>query len=447
MPYSKTAFFLQAFLCFCLSLAAQRARYTDEYKKVYDFKIAGYLKNVLHAWSADVSPARMQNTEITLTLHIFSADMRPISEHTVSLGKVMQWDIDFQMENNFYYASIVYVTNKHRSFRLLKVDPAGNMTDVSSSPELWKKASYPRGNGRLYAMAQQKNNVFVALTQTVPVNDSLETGAFLRLPREADTSSEVLEKLVVRKVNMATKEWVFQVFGSKRSRFYRPMIHVTDSSVLVAAMTEQKKELTGRGARPGPLLFIAKLDTSLTDSSSKMTLLKSTNGKKDETYSPFELFPIQNKIAIFSSGLYQRETYYFAPGGGASGQVTVPRVLRSYFINSLKITLVDDKSNLLKDTIIEKKYGDMQWDNFFSASSTKSIDLFCMRKYKGNKNGITRFSINGDGGILEEDMIVDIKNEYQLSLAKEITPGVLVMPFTRKGRTGLVRLEYQPLIN
>lgn len=444
MPYSKPAFLLQVLLYLCLSLPAQRARYTDEYKGAYDLKIAVYLKNTLHAWSADASPSRFQHGQITLTLHIFSQDMQPISEHTVPLGKITQWNIDFQPSNNFYYARIVYISDKRHTL-LLKIDPSGNMTDVSASPGIWTKPNFPIGNSRFYATAQKKNSVFVALTQSAAANDSLETGEFIHLPREAGAGGDIMEKLVVRKINLATKEWIYQVFGSRISRFYHPLLHVTDSSILVAATTEQKRDLTVNGPRYGPLLFIARLDTSLTDSSSRMSLLKSTNGKKDETYAPFEIFPIQNKVVIFSSGLYQRETYYFAPGSSSNGQQPMPRVYRSYFVNSLKITLLDENNRLLKDTIIEKKFGAMQWDNFFSTSSVKSIDLFCMRKYKGNKNGITRFSINGEGNIQEEDLIVDIKYEYNLSLAKEITPGVLVMPFTRKGRTGLVRLEYLPV--
>ncbi len=452
MPYSKPIFLLQATLYLCLSLAAQRARYTDEYKDVHDIKIAGYLKNNLHAWSADASRSRVQNGIITLTLHIFSPEMHLLHERTVPLGKITLWDIDFQQENNFYYANIIYFSERRRSM-LLKVDPAGNITDVSTSPGIWKKPNVPMTGNRLFNMpvsnryfaaANNNNNLFVALTQSAPANDSLETGEFLHLPQETGSGGEILEKLIVRKINLTTKEWVYQVFGSKVNRFYHPLIHVTDSSIFVAATTEQKRE-AGKDSRNGPLLFIARLDTSLTDSSSRMSLLKSTVGKKDETYSPFELFPIQNKVAIFSSGLYQRETYYFAPGNAPGGQVQAPRIFRTYVINSLKITLLDEKNNLLKDTIIEKKFGAMQWDNFFSTSSAKSIDLFCMRKYKGNKNGITRFSINGEGTIFEEDMIVDIKNEYNLSQAKETSPGVLVMPFSRKGRVGLVRLEFQPL--
>ena len=444
MPCSKSVFLLQAVLWLSLGLAAQRARYTDEYKGVYDIKIAGLLKNTLHAWSSDVPHSRFQTRATTLTLHIFSTDMRPISEHSLPLGKITQWEIDFQPEENFYYASIVYFSDRRHTL-LLKIDAPGNITDVSADPGIWKKPGYPMGNNRLYASVQKKNNVFVALTQSAPANDSMETGEFLHLPQETETGGEPLEKLVVRKINLATKEWVFQVFGSRISRFYRPMIHVTDSTVLVAAMTEQKRVPAGGASRGGPLLFIARLDSSLTDSSSRISLVKSTNGKKNETYLAFELFPIKNKVVIFSSGLYQRETYYFAPGGTANGQIQAPRVFRSYFVNSLKITLLDENSHLLQDTIIEKKFGAMQWDNFFSTSSAKSIDLFCMRKYAGNKNGITRFSINGEGTIYEEDMIVDIKNEYNLSLAKETAPGVLVIPFTRKGRAGLVRLEFQPV--
>lgn len=444
MPYSRSGFLLLAFLCHFFNMPAQRARYTDEYKRIHNITITGFIKNNLHAWSADAFPSRFQDRDVTLTLHIFSPEMRAISEHSVPLGKIKQWDIDFQLKDNFYYANIVYFAGKRKTL-LLKVDPSGTVTDMSASPELWTKPNFPTGNNRLVAASKKGNNFFAAFTQSVPANDSTISTEFLRLPMDSTASGDVLEQLVISKVNMHTKEWAYQVFGSWVNRFYRPLIHITDSSVLVAATTEQKKDATVRAPRNGPLLLVARLDTSLTDSSARMSLLRSTNGKKDETYAPFEIFPIQKKLAIFSNGVYQRETYYFSPGGAGVGPMPAPRMFRAYFVNSLKITLLDENSRLLKDTIIEKKFGAMQWDNFFSTSSARSIDLFCMRKYAGNKNGITRFSINGDGAIYEEDMIVDIKNEYNLSQAKETSPGVLIIPFTRKARAGLVRLEFRPV--
>ena len=304
-------------------------------------------------------------------------------------------------------------------------------------------SSYADEKNRYFTMVRKNNNVFfvdIENAKTGPLND----GNITFLPGENFKPDDNYQKILIKKVNINTRKSTQVILGSAHKKFYYPLLSVTDTAILLSALSEQAP--AGKNNN-GSFMLLARLDTNVTQTGLNHLFLQPTNTIKNEIYSPLRIFEMENNVLILSRGLYKKEkpNYYFTENqNGVS--TAAPMLYSNYITNSLKITIIDEKNNWLKDSIIENlgNNKNLELDNFFTVESGKGIDLFCSRKYGAGKNGITHFSMNAAGNVKEQDMIVDVHYDYFMPDAKNLAPGTAVIPFAYKGKRGLMKLEYEP---
>jgi len=433
----KTIFISLVFTCTQVQLHAQKAKYADVYTG-YNVAIAGISGNSIHVWSASAAPPYPAAGNIALTLHIFSADMHLQEEKKVELGEINSWSIEFQQADSFYYASIICVSGITKRL-LLKIDWYGNVSNISDTPDLWTNAVSLYERNMFYAMTHKNNHLFSVTIENAMIRDSSGEKDIIPLPGENLTPGQVVQKLIIKKENTSTGASAQLIFGSISKRFYNPVIIATNKDILVSASAQ------ANNANNNLFLFFARLDTNLARSLTRPVILKS-KGVKNEIYPPSDIIQSENKVALISKGLYKKEMVKYYPEYQNGITVQVPHQSGVYTTHSLKITMIDEKNNALKDTIITDQGNNknLQWDNLLTLVSGKGIDIFCGRKYAANKNGITHFSMNEDGNMKEDDMIVDPRYDYLVAEAKELVKGDVLIPFLYKGKRGLMRLEYRP---
>ena len=439
MHFLKTIFPLLVLICIQFVSAAQKAKYADAYTG-YNTQIAGITGNNIHVWSASAEYPYLNVRNITLTLHIFSPDMHLTKEKKVELGEINSWSIDFMHESNFYYASIVCIPNTNKGL-LLKVDQDGNINDVSDMSVTWTTSSNTDEKNRYFTIVRKNNNMFfvdIENAKTGPRNDDNITF----LPGENFNPDDNYQKILIKKINIKTRKSTQVILGSCYKKFYYPLVTVTDTAILVSALSEQGAAGNNNN---GSFMLLARVDTNVTQAGLNHLFLQPTNTIKNEIYSPLRIFEMENKVLIVSKGLFKKETVNFTEN--KNDNIAAPMLYSAYITNSLKITIIDEKNNWLKDTIIENQGNNknLELDNFFTVESGKGIDLFCSRKYGANKKGITHFSMNAAGNIKEEDMIVDVRYDYFMPDAKTLAPGTALIPFAYRGKRGLMKLEYEPV--
>ena len=441
MHYLKTISPLLVLICIQFVSAAQKAKYADGYTG-YNAQIAGITGNNIHVWSASAEYPYHNLSNITLTLHIFSPDMHLTKEKKVELGEINSWSIDFKHESNFYYANIVCISNTDKRL-LLKVDQDGNINDVSDMPVTWTSSSNTDEKNRYFTMVRKNNNMFfvdIENAKTGPVND----GNITFLPGENFKPDANYQKILIKKININTRKSTQVILGSAYKKFYYPLVTVTDTAILVSVLSEQAP--AGKNNN-GSFMLLARLDTNITQTGLNHLFLQPTNTIENEIYLPLRIFEMENNVLILSKGLYKKEkvNYYFTENQNSTN-TAAPMLYSPYITNSLKITIIDEKNNWLKDTIIENlgNNKNLELDNFFTVESGKGIDLFCSRKYGASKKGITHFSMNAAGNFKEEDMIVDVHYDYFMPDAKNLAPGTALIPFAYRGKRGLMKLEYAP---
>ena len=432
----KTIFISLVFTCTQVQLHAQKAKYADAYTG-YNVAIAGIAGNSIHVWSASATPPYPAAGNIALTLHIFSADMHLQEEKKVELGEINSWSIEFQQADSFYYASIICVSGITKRL-LLKIDWYGNVSNISDTPDLWTNAVSLYERNMFYAMTHKNNHLFSVTIENAMIRDSSGKD-IISLPGENFTPGQVVQKLIIKKENTSTGASAQLIFGSISKRFYNPVIIATNKDLLVSASAQ------ANNANNNLFLFFARLDTNLAGPLTRPVILKS-KGVKNEIYPPSDIIQSENKVALISKGLYKKEMVRYYPEYQNGITVQVPHQSGIYITHSLKITMIDEKNNALKDTFITDQGNNknLQWDNLLTLVSGKGIDIFCGRKYAANKNGITHFSMNEDGNMKEDDMIVDPRYDYLVAEAKELVKGDVLIPFLYKGKRGLMKLEYRP---
>ena len=419
-------------------MPAQKAKYADIFTG-YNTAIAGITGNSIHVWSASAAHSYPLSTNITLTLHIFNPDLHLKEEKKVELGEINSWSMDFQYADTCYYASISCVSYVNKRL-LLKIDQHGNVSDVSDTPALWTKVILTDEKDRFYAVNRKNNHLFSVATENAMIRDSSGDKNIVLLPGENLTPGQVVQELIVKKEDITTRESVQLIFGSLVKKFYNPVIIATDTAILVSASAESNI------ANNDLFIFFARLDTNLSGPRIRPVIFKSKK-IKNEIYPPSGIIQSENRVVLVSKGLSKQETVKYSPEYQNGITVQVPHQSGRYFTNSLKITMIDEKNNSLKDTIItsQGRNKNLQWDNLLTLVSGKGIEIFCSRKYAANKNGITHFSMNEEGRIKEEDMIVDTRYDYLVAEAKGLGKGTVLIPFLYKGKRGLVKLEYQPV--
>jgi hypothetical protein len=404
-----------------LSLSAQQVTYADT-ELGHEIKIAGKCGNNIHVWSSSIPQPQYYLRTASLTLHVLSADMQLITEKKVELGGVRSWDISFRSEDTCYYANIVLFT-KFNDRLLLKIDAAGNITDVTDQMAAWASPQVSKFATRFYTLTQNDNAAFAIKIEEFNAGNANNTTVVL--PSEKYDEYEISDQVVIVKRNLANQQMAQRTFAFFGASLSYPLIKSNDSAVLVCAFAEQEKDLFAAKNDYRPFLFFAQLDTNLS-SKSGAVVLKSNRHYKQETFLPRLIYPYNNGYCIISNGQHQYNDYYNWPN------------------SSLRFTFTDNNNQLIKDTVIEDKPNKQrfQWENFFVSSSGNTLDFFCARPSNPENSGIIHLSIDKDGNMSEHDMFVKGEYQYMMPLSKSIGEKKLLIPFKHNGKTSLMKLDY-----
>lgn len=438
MPLPKQLLGLMVVACMQMTAAAQQAKYADV-ATGYHAEVAGITGNLLHVWSASAESSGRNPRRISLRLQVFSADMHLVTEKQVDLGEINSWYINFSHEKDSYYANIVCRSAFNKRI-MLKVNADGNYTDVSEIP-------FPAGTNNMdernpfAAIFRKNNSLFSVMIGNAKLN-STDSIAFL--PGNRPAPGDIYQRILIRKTDFNTGKFTQCVLGSGDKRFYHPVLTVTDTAVLLSAVSE---EVSQKKHNYSSLLLLARLDTNVMQTCVNNLVVQPTRNIKNEIYSPLDIVETRNGVFVISKGLYRKETVTFRNETQNGYSIPVPSSFSSYITNSLKITLINEKNNWLKDTIIETNGNNrnLLLDNLYTIPSGNGIDLFVSKKFSGSKQGVTHFSINDTWEVKDEDMMVDIRYDYLMTKTKNISPGVLLVPFARNWRRGLMKLEYEPV--
>jgi len=415
-------------------VCAQKTIYSDAIMSEEMF-VAGVIGNTIHAWSFSKGTRKIfSESNLLLTLHIFSPDLDLIKQKPISLGESVITKIDFQMENSFYYLNIIYASRSRVNKRLIyKIDAAGNLTDVTNMPGLFTKPQYSPVSP---SAAINSSNIF-----EVKISDSVDYSNIVDAslpPGENFDNKQSYEKLAVQKTSIDKRQVVGEkMYASGYLHFSYLMVKATDSTVYAGAFAQSK---TGIDKNPykGSYLFLGRLDTNLVEPANGTILLKNEKWPANVLFIPNDIFSLNNRLLVFSTGVYSKTNFanYHLDGGRDVFTTFVPL--------SIMITQTDENNRLLADTIIKIKEGrkQLEWGNRFILPTSSEVQLFCSRLYGASNAGITLFTIGRDGKINARHLIVDENYSYVLRRAVSLEPGVLLVPYTYKRRTGLMKLAY-----
>jgi hypothetical protein len=112
---------------------AQKTKYSDAIMSE-EMYIAGTVGNTIHAWSISKKSRKIfGESNLLLTLHIFSPGLDLIKQKPISFGESTITNIDFKMENSFYYINIIY--NSSTIYNVKKIyNGSGNKMPQLRSP-------------------------------------------------------------------------------------------------------------------------------------------------------------------------------------------------------------------------------------------------------------------------------------------------------------------------
>ena len=442
MP-SKLSFILFFLACSAsFQVGAQRAKYTT-IPVSYDVRIPEKTGSLLHAWGASAKQMYSQTQTITLTLYIFAPDMRLLAHRNLRLGKVVSWNIDFQYSDSCYYASIYYRSDSLYHI-LVSVSNDGTVTDVGDRPQLWHKENLRQLN-KYYALQRCNNNLYSIKIENAAATDSIQNNTFISLEKEPGGQAQNPQKIIIKKVNLQTKEESQRVYVSALNSFLYPFIHATDSCIFAYSFTEPVPGGNGRhNTGNGSKLFSVRLDTNLNPTTSGAEMIKVNGPIKHKAFSPHYVFLLDKKAFIVDrgwdpDGMNYSPLSYNRNFGFARMAINVDQT------NSFRITVLDSSNRFFRDTIIEDRSGDapLKWDNRFITVSDKKIDFFFTRQFRASKNGMTRMYVDSEGKLGEDNIIVDERYEYYLPAAVKLPGGRLLVPYGKYGRTmGIMNVLY-----
>lgn len=419
-------------------ISAQRAKYSDAISgQMY---IVGTVGNTIHAWSISKKPGKVFKERTLLTLHIFSPDMHLIDEKRIAFEDSAITNIDFQMENSFYYINIIYTSafiytaRRGDNKRLMyKIDAAGNLIDVTNIPGLFTKPHYSPVSP---SAAINSTNIFeVKISNSVAYNSIVDA---ILPPGENFDNLPSYEKLAVQKTSIVKRQLVGKkMYASGYLHFSYLMAKATDSTVYVCAFAQSK---TGIDKNPykGPYLFLGRLDTNLVEPPGGTMLIKNEKWPANVLFIPNEIFSLNNGLLVFSTSVSRKASFV----NNFDGDKEVFTMLEPL---AIMITQTDQNNHLLADTIIKIKegYEQLEWANRFILPASNEVYLFCSYQYRASKAGITLFTIGQNGKINEKDLIVNENYSYGLRGAVSLGPGVILVPYTYKRKTGLMKLVYE----
>ncbi len=431
-------------ICFSLffvqlhSVWAQKAIYSDAIMSE-DMYIVGAVGNTIHAWSvSDKTWKIFKEPNLQLTLHIFSPDMGHIYERTISLGESAITKISFQMEHSFYYANIIYNSSGFDNRLIYKIDATGNLTDVTNVPGLFKNLQYVSASP---STAVNSSNIFAGKILTRVAAGSIADSSLF--PGENFDNKQSYERLIVQKITTGSRQLVGEkVYASGYLNFSRLLVKATDSTVYACAFAQSKTDID-KNPYNGSYMFFTRLDTNLVEPADAPLLLKKEKWPADLQYLiPNAIFSLNNRLLVLSTGIHSITTY--SSGNIGYGGSSFPKASTFDVPGSIMITQTDKNNRPLTDTIIRfnEGRGQLDWGNRFILPASNEVLLFCLHPYTASKAGITVFTIGQNGKIDKRDLNVYENYSYALRQAFILEPGVLLVPYTYKRKTGLMRLAY-----
>ncbi len=424
------------------ALHAQQARYSDV-PLGKEMLIAGKIGNTIHAWSSSETIGNNIQQSTTLTLHIFSAELVLMDEKKILLGKVSVQDMNFQFADSCYYVFINYIHRNQESL-ILKVDEEGNMFNVTAEPGIPGNENIPQIFFNPNCLVVNNTSVFAAKTDIQSISRGLGINNATLIDADKLTPGNKLRGISIMKAMRSDGSLVsYTSYISSYFNFPYVALSATDSNLFSCAFTEPDMDASKKNPYKGSYMFLTKLDTNLLPINKQAkTLLKINEGKKDETYSPQSIFTIDKKLLIVSIGRYGK--IYYNNGTRFNESYFTSNIYSLLTTGTLRLTLFDENNNLLKDTIIDDKsmHGSFNPNNLFVSHTANGADIFFTHKFSGLKNGIVQLSINKDGSITDKEIIVDEDYSYNLNGTIKPEAGVLLVPFTHKRTSGLMRVKY-----
>lgn len=426
-----------------LHLQAQQARYStaDVGEAV---KIAGKWGNAIHAWS---TPGPILTSSVSgstiVTLHIFSDEMKLLNERTISLGKTSFSALDFQLADSFYYARIIYGFPALKKM-ILKIDPSGNIEDLSSIPGIWTSRAIPEDVQHLGQFTHNKTSLFTVQTETVTAGSMPDTTNMIAAISNETGKNGTIQQIVIKKASRKTgqliaKRW----YTAGQLDFSALLVSATDSNLTVSGFVQSGAAAARQNNGKKGYLFLARLDTSLAEQTH--ALLEVSAAKGDETYVLKNMYLLNNHLLLTGSGMRSQTSFTYGVAD-KDGMPSIPQEHNYYIAASTRIAVLDSKNNLLLDTIFNSTPDPehLPSENIFVANSDSAADIFCMHQYSRNKKGITHFSIKKSGVITEREMIVNESYQYRLGNAEMLEDGILFIPYRYKNKNGLMKLVYEP---
>jgi len=231
------------------------------------------------------------------------------------------------------------------------------------------------------------------------------------------------------------------LIGTVSRQYFHPSLLVTDSAVFLAAFSSSYKK--DKYGMPGSVMLIST-DTSIAPGSAVHIAAQASQLIGNETYRSTGIIPLGNKLLLSGNSLVQKETitYHTERQGGTS--IQVPDRTIKWVLQSLKLFLLDPVSGALTEHTSELKGDHKNWllEDMLRVPTADAVDFFISTRYNAGHTGIAHCRLTQYGQWTEEELMVDTRNGYKLANAKAVLPGVLVVPYLRKGHYGLLSVDY-----
>ncbi|MFT3934056.1 MAG: hypothetical protein QM726_10605 [Chitinophagaceae bacterium] len=425
------------------------AKYASLSNNGYDVRIPEKTGDNIHVWVASDMPSYFNPRNITLTLNVFSRDLQLLTQKRFHLQQITNYSIDFFYTDTCYYASIVSVVAEGPYRTVFKISYNGNFNNATDSPLVFVQPPFKQMTNN-YAIAQGNQNLFAIVTKNSVIADSAELNKVSFLGRENLITENGFQIVRIAKTDMKGHQELEKIYGSSNFNFLNPFIIFHDTTIIGCAFANALPKKGRSNPYYGSYLFLKKLDTSLIDHAEEPALIQIENpARGDDYYQPLGIYPINNGLVVASVGKSNYEnTRSYAPMYGNRNRISIfmPLVPNFNMANSLRITVVGQNNELLRDTIIGsgQKSAQMEWGTRFISASANKIDFFCSIRYRGSRYGIVRTSIDSDGTIQENNIILDDHYNYRLGAAIKLNTGELIVPYEKNGRIkGIIKLAYE----
>jgi len=429
------AYSLLPTLSFCFA-SAQRARYSD--KSIgYDAATPLLVGKRLHVWSGTAPFTRTSATKITLRLQVFDADMKTVTEKKIPLGKVNYWSMDFIRQGRSYVAVITLHDTADRQIRYTVMED-GEVSPTQDSSHVKRLRANSYFINEYTSSLNSLEDAYVAdISDTIyQANQSVKF-----VNGDSCIPGEKYQRIRITKTNKRTRAISQLLIGSVAVAYTHPVLQLKDDYLFFSAMSAP--------AAPGhnnrqPTLLMATVGKECTASDHFFMTVQSTGGAGIQRFYRADMSWQQSKLLLIGFTVMQRDVTGYQPELQGGSYVQVPYTYPVWIAKAVNLMLIDTVGLARRDIVIDVN-GDHQnlvLEELYSTEQDKRVDLFVARRFDREQSGITHFTINNEGDLSEEELIVDVRNHYRLLRATSVGPGILIVPYWRGSRNGLMQLRF-----